>query len=445
MSGYDLSVIDQAIWKYSKFKIPITTTHVYYDTPIYYDHLEIIYLLFAPLYWLFDSVITLIVLQVIAIISSGISVFLIAKHYSLKNIVANSILISYLSFFGIQFAIWSDVHSLVFGVVFLAWFLYFLETGKTRLTLLFLILALFSKEDMGLLSAFISGVYFIFHKNKISFISFVISSLYLLFIFYVYFPHITPSGYRFANPHGILSDVNPYYFINTPDKQKAIFYSLGWFGFIPFFAPFYLLPFLGDLGHYFVLGNAVVSSAQGLFEHYRSSVALLLVWPTIIAIAKFKRLNTSWIAVYILICVIFFQYYLHLPISYLTKKWFWETPKEVFAINQVLRRLPSNASVATQNNIAVHIAHRDNIYTLFPGLRDFPQNSPCGTKTCRWFRVGGNPDLLLIDTGSSWNILHYLGTREDFMDGISNLEKNGNIKIYYRQNTTRLYKVVKKI
>jgi hypothetical protein len=111
----------------------------------------------------------------------------------------------------------------------------------------------------------------------------------------------------------------------------------------------------------------------------------------------------------------------------------------------VIQKLPSNASVVTQNNIASHIAHRDYIYTLFPYLKDFNEDSPCGVKTCKWFRVGGNPEYLLIDTGATWNILHYLTQREEFFEAINNLEKNGNIKLVEQKETTKLYKINKKI
>ena len=444
LSGYDLSIIDQAIWKYSHFKNPVTTTHVYYDAAIYTDHLELIFVLIAPLYRLFDSAITLIVLQVISVIGSGAAVFLIAGKFGLKKFVANSVLFSYLIFFGIQFAIWSDVHSLVFAIGFMAWFYYFLISKKLKLMLLFLTMSLLCKEDIALLTLLISMSQFIYTKSRTSILAMVISLLYLLVVFTVYFP-ILMGGYKYANPQGIFSDTNPMYMVNTVDKRNALLYSLGSFGFLPVFAPFFLIPFLGDLAHYIVLGNAIVTSAHGIFAHYRSSVSLLLIIPTIIAISKVKKNNNKFAGLYLIACALFFQYYLHLPLSYLAKSWFWKGSPEKISINTVINELPKNASIVTHNNIASHIAHRENIYTLFPYLKDFKKNSPCGAHTCKWFRVGGNPELLLIDTGTSWNILHYLSQREEFLEAISNLKKNGNITLIKKIGTTELYKITKKI
>lgn len=445
LSGYDLSVIDQAIWKYSRFKVPIATTHIYFDTPIYYDHLELIFLLIAPFYWIFNTVYVLITLQVFSVIASGIAIYLLSTKYKLVDFLKNCILVSYLSFFGIQFAVWSDVHSLVFGVCFLSFFLYFLDIKKFKLALLFLALTIISKEDMGLLTLLVSIVYFLKRRDKLSLICGFISLFYLFTVFFLFFPAILPGGYRFANSSGLLQGLDISNFINTTEKREAIFYSLGWFGFLPILSPLFLIPFIGDLFHYFVLGNIVVSSAQGLFMHYRSSVSLLLMWPTIISLHKFKRLNNKYIGLYLLFFALFFQYTLHLPLSYLTKKYFWAIPPEVKNINEILSFLPENASVATQNNIAVHIAHRDKVYTLFPDSSDFKTNSPCRLPTCHWFRVGGNPKFLLVDTGQTWNILQYLESREDFIAAIKNLENNGNIELIKQVNTSKLYKIVRKI
>ena len=137
-----------------------------------------------------------------------------------------------------------------------------------------------------------------------------------------------------------------------------------------------MLLFLADIAHYFVLGSSYVSSAQGLFLHYRSTLALFLAWPTIIAVSKIKKLNTIWIALYLIFCAITVQYLLHLPLSYLAKGWFWKEPTAVIDINKAIKKLPLNASVATQVNIAPHISHRDYIYLLWPTEKEFKTNSP---------------------------------------------------------------------
>jgi len=178
--------------------------------------------------------------------------------------------------------------------------------------------------------------------------------------------------------------------------------------------------------------------------HYRVSLAPLLILPTIIALSKFKKLNNKYVALYFLLAAIFFQYHLHLPLSYLTKQWFWTAPVSVTNINAATADLPANASVVSQNNITPHISQRDLVFTLYPSTKDFSKNSPCGQKTCDWFRWAGNPEYLLVDTSANWDERSFLVNRERYIKGLQNLEKNGNIKKYTQHKDAYLYKIIKK-
>lgn len=444
LSGYDLAIADQAVWEYSKLKIPISTAQAYYGQSILADHFEIIYALLSPFYLLYNNVVTLIVLQNLFITLSIVPIFLIAKKYKVNAITAYCLSVAYLLFYGIQFAIWTDVHSLVFAASFLPWFVYFLEIKKIRYAFLFFVLSILSKEDIALLTFVISGIFVITKKYTPAWIFALISVVYMAFIFGYFFPHLTRDGYRYAPHSGILSNLDLINMINTKERQDVYLYSLGSFGFLPLLAPLYLLPSLADLFHYFVLGNAVVTSAQGIFQHYRVTLPLLLTWPMIIAINKYKLLNKWYIGVYILLCSLFFQYYLHLPLSYLTKSWFWQNPAYVSTINEAIQKIPADAGVVSQPNIIPHLSHRYEAYTLWPQVRNDIENKPCGEPICYWFKWGGNPQYLIIDTSNNWDIRHFLTFRPDFEKGISNLEKYSYIKQVYAKGTTRVFKILKK-
>lgn len=443
LSGYDLAIVDQVIWKYSQFKNPITTVHSYYNTSTLGDHIEYIYILLSPTYWILNDARTILSLQVISVVASGYAVYKLARFKKINAPLSLAILVSYLSFYGFQFAIWSDVHSLVFAVGFMAWFLYFLEAKNFKLSLLFFILAVICKEDIAFLTLLIAGVQFLVTRSRTAFIFCILSVLYLMYAFFIHYPLLTSDGYRYQNPNGLFADVSPIHMIDSKEKQQVILYSLGWYGFLPLLSPVYLVTFLGDLAHYFVLGKALVTSAQGIFLHYRSSVALLLVWPTIIAIARVKRLNSWPVALYLLICAAFFQYYLHLPFSYLAKQWFWQVPPSAEDIRNVIKKIPPTASIVSQNNITPHITHRDNIQTLWPETKDFKTNSPCGNGTCRWYKWHENPQYLIVDVGQTWDERHFLINREDFIEGIQNMEKEKVIIKEFQSGTATLYKIIR--
>src|SRR3712207_1280050 len=85
LSGYDLAVSDQGIWLMSKFKNPISTPHAYPFTSLFSDHVELIYALISPIYWIFDDVRILIAIQAFIISFSAIPIYLLAKKKKLNR------------------------------------------------------------------------------------------------------------------------------------------------------------------------------------------------------------------------------------------------------------------------------------------------------------------------------------------------------------------------
>lgn len=443
--GFDLGIVDQIVWKYSEFKAPITTVQFYPYTSLLTDHVELIYVILSPFYWLFSSPITLLLIQAGLIAISGIPIFWLAKRKGINQILSLVIMIAYLSFYGIQNAIWFDVHSNVFAAAFLSWFIYFLDKNNKIGTFIFFILAIFSKENISLLTLLIACVYFV--KEKLRVVSLpsliiVLSITYLAGIFLVYFPHFTQDGYRYANEGGIISDVQLSYLYNLEEKRQVYLYSLGWFSFLPILSPLFLLPAIGDIFQYFVLGNNI-DGAHGLYMHYRASLALLLVWPMIMTIQRYKILNNKYFAVYLLVVVSILQYILHVPLTYLTKSWFWIEPESSVSVRKVIEHLPDSASVVAQNNLTPHLSQRDEIFTLWPEKRMADKNIVCESDRCQWFRWAGNPKYLIIDTAGSWDTRHLLENRDEFLKGLDNLEKNGYIKVVYKDKTAILYVIVK--
>jgi uncharacterized membrane protein len=440
--GFDLGIVDQIVWKYSQFKMPITTIQFYFFTSLLTDHVELIYILIAPFYWLYKSPITLLFLQAFLIAFSGLPVYYLARKKKITLSLSIALLIAYLCFYGIQNAIWFDVHSITFAAAFLPWFLYFLDSAHMKRAWLAFILAIICKEDVALLTLLISAVYFLTTGKKYALLLSAVSLLYLVSIFAVYFPYFTQDGYRYDNAGGLLADGNPTYFFDTQEKREVYIYSLGWFSFLPLLSPVLLLPALGDVARYFVLGNSI-DGAQGLFMHYRASLALLMVWPFIETIRRFTKLNTVFVAIYLVCLVSFLQYRLHVPLTYLTKSWFWTEPESVPHIRSVLAQIPENASVVAQNNIVPHVAQRDEIFTLWPEKRTFTDASVCSSATCDWLKWGGRPQFLLVDTSADWDARHLLVNREEFVKGITNLEKQQYIKKKFQKGNAVLYTIEK--
>jgi uncharacterized membrane protein len=368
--------------------------------------------------------------------------YLLAKKKGLKQPVSIAILIGYLGFYGVQNALWSDVHSITFGTAFLAWFLYFLDSKKIWPTIVFFLLAITTKENVGMLTFAVALVYLCKRRDKFSLFLVAGSIVYVGFIFLVYFPHIIHFAYQYKNHNGLLSNLNIFSLFNTQEKLQTLFFTILSFGFFPLLLPLLLLPALAHFVTFFVLASDL-TGAQGIFQHYRVPLAPLMSWATILTIARFKRLNNNLIACYLVACILIIQYVLHLPLSYLTKSWFWQEPSGVKNIQKVEMYLPKDASLVAQNNIIPHESHRDQIYELYPEKKTFTKNSPCGQKECNWFRWYDSPDYLLVDTSPEWDARHLLGNRPEFIDGLHNLEKAHIVTIYKRVGSATLYTVNK--
>jgi uncharacterized membrane protein len=441
--GYDLGINDQTVWLYSDFKFPMTTIDPLPGKLKLAEHVELIYAIIAPSYWIWRSPITMILLQTASVCLSTIFVYRLARKYKLPEITSNIITIAYLMFYGVQFGLWTDVHSSVFAAACVMGFIYFLDLRKHKLTLLFFLLSITAKESVGSAIFFISCVYFWYRREKILLLYIFGSVVYMLFIFYVFFPHIMHVSYLYANKNGLFSNLNPLSLIDTQEKLSVIFYSFASWGFIALLSPITLLPVLSHFFKFFVLASDLQGS-QTLFGHYRIGLAPIFAFSTIWTLKRFGHRWQTILGMWLLLTTLFMQYFLHLPLSYLSKQWFWSEPPAEKNINSVINNfLPHNASVVSQNNIIPHISQRSQIYTLYPEIKHFPKHSPCGQTRCNWFYWDDDPKFLAVDTYSGWDIRHLLADRNKFLDGLHNLENAKVIEKYKQIGDTVLYKVLK--
>ena len=440
--GFDLGINDQVVWKYSQLKLPITTIdHVPFISKLEV-HVEIIYALISPFYWIWEDARMLILLETSFLCFSALSVFLLSRHFKFHEWIQIALVLLFLLFYGVQNALWFSVHSATFGAAFTSWFIYFLLTEKLRPATLFFLLAILSKENVAGITLLVSSIIFIYNRSRYALYFILGSIIYLLFIFGIYFPHMVESGYRFQNKEGLFSILDPKLMLDTQDKKDVYLYSFLTFGFLPLLAPLFLIPILGNLASYFVLGSSV-TTAQGLFLQYRVGLTPLFCLATIMAIKRYSFLNTRYTALYLVLCALVVQYMLHLPLSYLSKSWFWTEPSGVKNINAIIEYIPENSPIVSQNNIIPHVNYRDNIMTLWYTTKGFETNSPCGKTTCDWFRWEGKPHYLIADTSKEWDSRHLLINREEYTRSLTNLEKAGIIKKYKQQGNAVLYVIVK--
>jgi uncharacterized membrane protein len=148
-SGYDLGIFDQAVRAYSHFQAPVVPLKgPGYD--VLGDHFHPIIAVIAPLYWIWDSPVVLLVVQA-GLVASSVPV--IYRFTRRRAGAAMSLLIC--AAFGVGWAVQSmldfDFHEIAFAVPILALAVDALDRRDDRQLVVWAVLLLFVREDMGLL------------------------------------------------------------------------------------------------------------------------------------------------------------------------------------------------------------------------------------------------------------------------------------------------------
>lgn len=421
--AFDLGIYDQAIWQYSRLQYPYNTIK---ERFILGDHLSLTLPLLAPLYWLWNDARSILIFQAIWIAFSAIPIYYLARFRKLSALTSLSMAFLYSLFYGIQFAIFFDFHPIVIGVGLLAWTIYFYESSRKNLYILFLILTLLTQENMGLALAGIGFIYLFEKKHRKTGLWYILGGISISFIEVKLVSLISPSGYEYwpslnSNPFLLLSKL-----FDSSDKRLVWLYSFSWFSFIPLFSPGGVLAILMDLGQYFLpskqFGHMVTP-----FLHHRAIVSIFLVLATIQVLERFKNQKRIMVVVsmVLVISALAQQYLFHFPLNKLSKPLYWQTESWMNNNDAIIKLIPPDVSVAAAQNLVPHLSHRNQIYLVWPREHEFDTNSPCEKKFCWWLDFSGHPDYLVADLRNDQWATQLLESPENFRSAVVSMEKMG--------------------
>ncbi len=156
-AGYDLGIFDQAIRGYAHLHAPISLmkgVHNGFGTHFSElgDHFSPIIAAVAPVYRVFPSAVTLLVVQGLLFAASLPSVWLFSRR-ALGRPAAYLITAAYALAWGLQAAMAADFHEIAFAVPLLAIAIERLDAGRLRAAMTAALLLLLVKEDFGLVVA----------------------------------------------------------------------------------------------------------------------------------------------------------------------------------------------------------------------------------------------------------------------------------------------------
>ena len=214
-TAFDLGLYNQVMHGYAQGSVFSSIL----SFSILADHVQPILFLLTPVYWLFSSPLTLIVIQSLAIAIGSIPLFLLGRKYLKHEIAAFALFVGYFFVPALWYPALFDFHPLTLAVPFLMYAVYFLVEKRYGLMVLFLVLAGLCKENLALLLVPF-GIYLFLKDKKRVFgaVLAVIGAVWLYVNLEVVIPYFIE---RF--PRGISFDVFNYYNDTPLDTIKHLF------------------------------------------------------------------------------------------------------------------------------------------------------------------------------------------------------------------------------
>lgn len=393
----DLGIFDQVIWKYSHFQIPLSTVKfgTYPGANILGDHFHPLIAILAPLYWLWGNVSMILIAQAVLVGIGAWPIYQLALDKFKNKYFSLSLAFAYLGFIGIQTLIDYDFHEIAFGLPILAFAFLYLHRKDYQKYFIFIVLAIFVKEDLPLYVAML-GLYSIIRlrQYKVGLITMAIG----LVSYFTITTWIIPYFKRdiFAYEHlppeigktGLdlikTAVTNPFlvaraaFYDGDHIKIKTSFNLLGSFGFLPLLSPTTLLLTLPNITERFL---TTLMQRWIIRFQYSAILSPIFALATIHAVQNLqwvgKKLKLAKqaqayllpsISILLVLSTLYFTYRDQGPLLRMVNPKSYQLSPQLQKNYEVLKKIPANASVGAQSSWVPHLSHRQEIYSYEPTL-----------------------------------------------------------------------------
>jgi len=438
--GFDLGLYDQAVWQYKHFLWPFNTVK---ERFILGDHLTLTLPLMSFLFFLWEDTRALLIFQSTWICVSVIGIFLIAEKRLKSSFISLVLAVIYSLFYGIQYAIFFDFHPVVFGVGLLVWVIWATGEKKRWLAAILIALLVMTQENMGLALAWV-GIMYLFRKEYrktgalyigIGLISSLIAAKAI--------SYFSPVGFQYSPEITLNPIVLVTRLFDTEEKRQVWLYTMASVSFVPLLSLGGMAAILAELAQYFVTGNEF-SRMCSPFMHHRIILAVLVILGVIDVLERYKKrkMIVTGITILLFVSAIAQQYIFHFPLNKLVKREFIRQEQWMRDDLVLISSIPSDFSIATQQNFVPHLSHRKEIYIAWPREHDFPKTKPCGNVSCWWLDFGGKPQYLIVDRRPHQWLTQILETNENFQSAITNMENDRKIVKIRNVGEATLYQII---
>jgi uncharacterized membrane protein len=372
----------------------------------YFEHFSPLFIFWVPFYWIFDSPYTLLVGQALLLGAAGIPLYFLAKKKIDKNCLPVIVVLMYfLNPYLSRFTLYEYHMGCFFPILFFsAWLCW--ENGKKFLFLILMLLAASAKESFCIV-IIANALYFISIKKntKWGLILLGTVTLLVLFILFVWFPHIIPLRYHHTSRYPEIIGADFYETAtNCVKVAQMLFNTRSLAVLISVFLPFVFIPLLSKRVTFLFLAPILASQIfslhshqQMLQSHYSDILIAAMPVATILALSEskilydmpvnIKRIVYSIFLISPFITNIFFcelphlKYNSYIPQYHVKKQLgFLSIPFKISLlsyprsaiIHEMAKSIPEKYTVCTQNNLGTFfIKHKKVFWILNPGNPDF--------------------------------------------------------------------------
>lgn len=395
-SAYDLAMYDQAVWNTSQgrwFEINLLEDTMPGLTNKLGDHVEPILLPLALLYRVRSSPDVLLVVQAIALAVLIWPLFHLVRGRTSSTMIAWLSIALYLAHPAMWNALLFDFHPVTLAAAFLVFALWMLIRQRRWLCLVFALLAMACKEQVGLMVVMLGAYAVLFQRaeRRLGAILIAIGVAWSVIAIGVINPAFQPIGVSpYLNRYGKLGSTFAEVLL-SPFTQPAVVWSIVTnpnrvsyygdlllpLGGLPLLGPELILPVLPDVA---LNTLSAFAPARTLDYHYAVVIAPFLILAVAWGIDRLgrglshridRRVVVGVVSAFVLVCMAVYhldRYQTFLPLSSRYASTFALAPRYGAAL-QIAARIPDDAVVSAQFNLVSHVSQRRRAH-IFPRIED---------------------------------------------------------------------------
>ncbi|MEN9327840.1 MAG: hypothetical protein RI947_648 [Candidatus Parcubacteria bacterium] len=380
---FDLGIMNQVSYNTSQGRfLEMTNQELKRNTSRLAIHFDPILALFSPFYYIHSGPEVLLIGQALCIALGAIPLYLIAAKLTKKKYVAFIFAISYLLYFPIQRATLFDFHAVTMAVPFIFAMMYLALIKRYKASLIFMVLALLTKENVGLVTFMVGLYFFVFQKErKYGLIAMAISAVVFVATVFMIIPYYRQAAHfalRYFGDYGdtpgkIILGIFQHPIITvqkilSPDSLTYLQRMLLGNGILILAAPLEFLLGLPDLLIILLSSN---SNMKAIYFHYSAVLVVFVYFSAIVGYTRIAkrvpRIYANSILVIVILLNIWTMYQFNPGPKELVKEPLYLSQynaKKLKAVQAWSNKLGDSVKVATTPQLAPFFSARQYYYNF---------------------------------------------------------------------------------